>query len=150
LKNHISGGSHFELSNMAAPLRIGFGSRKIWTEHIKNFQCTNFHAFVQICTFPYENPPNSLDYFCTDKKESLICLLAFAPALEGHFRIARPVRLSVPWRSCLGYRKAGCLQLSHRQPPQMCGLLSGCGVFAITQVVYFSSTWMLVRGPPSS
>jgi len=62
LKNHISGGSHFELSNMAAPLRIGFGSRKIWTEHIKNYQCTNFHAFVQICTFPHENPPNSLDY----------------------------------------------------------------------------------------
>ena len=46
---------------MAAPLRIGFGSRKIWTEHIKNYQRTNFHAFVQICTFPHENPPNSLD-----------------------------------------------------------------------------------------
>jgi len=30
LKNHISGGSHFELSNMVAPLRIGFGSWKIW------------------------------------------------------------------------------------------------------------------------
>ena len=89
----------------------------------------------------------SISCFCTDKKESLICLLAFAPALEGHFRIARSVRLSVPWRSCLGYRQAGCLQLSHRQPPQMCGLWSGCGVFAITQVVYFSSTWMLVRGP---
>ena len=27
-----------------------------------------------------------------------------------------------PWRSCLGYRHAGCLQLSHRQPPEMCGL----------------------------
>ena len=49
---------------MAAPLRIGFGSRKIWTEHIKNYQCTNIHAFVQICTFPHENPPNSLDYRC--------------------------------------------------------------------------------------
>jgi len=47
---------------MAAPLRIGFGSRKIWTEHIKNYQCTNIHAFVQICTFLHENPPNCLNY----------------------------------------------------------------------------------------
>ena len=62
-KNHISGGSHFELYNMAAPLRIGFGSRKICTEHIKTYQCTNFHAFVQICTFPHENPPNCLNYW---------------------------------------------------------------------------------------
>ena len=36
--------------------------------------------------------------------------------------LARSVRLSVPWRSCLGYRHAGCLQLSHRRPPGMCGL----------------------------
>ena len=28
----------------------------------------------------------------------------------------------VPWRSCLGYRHACCLQLSHRWPPEMCGL----------------------------
>jgi len=47
---------------MAAPLRIGFGSRKIWTEHIKNYQCTDFHAFVQICTFPHENPPKYPNY----------------------------------------------------------------------------------------
>ena len=43
------------------------------------------------------------------------------PALRGHFGMARSVRLSVPWRSCLGYRHAGCLQLSHRRPPEMCG-----------------------------
>ena len=36
--------------------------------------------------------------------------------------LARSVRLSVPWRSCLGYRHAGCLQLSHRRLPEMCGL----------------------------
>jgi len=42
---------------MAAPLRIGFGSRKIWTERIKNYQCTNFHAFVQICTFSHVQIP---------------------------------------------------------------------------------------------
>ena len=45
---------------------------------------------------------------------------------RGHFGIARSVRLfvrqSVPWRSCLGYRHAGCLQLSHRRPPEICGL----------------------------
>ena len=31
------------------------------------------------------------------------------------------VRLSVPRRSCLGYRHAGCLHLSHRRSPEMCG-----------------------------
>ena len=40
-----------------------------------------------------------------------------APALDGHFEIAPFVRLSVGWRSWLGYRHAGCLQLSHRRPP---------------------------------
>ena len=30
--------------------------------------------------------------------------------------------MSVPWRSCLGYRHAGCLQLSQRRPPEMYGL----------------------------
>jgi len=44
------------------------------------------------------------------------------PALRRHFGIARSIRLSVPWRSCLGCRHAGCLQLSHRRPPEMCGL----------------------------
>ena len=43
-------------------------------------------------------------------------------ALGRHFGIARSVCLSVPRRSCLGYRHAGCLQLSHRRPPEMCGL----------------------------
>jgi len=43
-------------------------------------------------------------------------------AVSGHLGIARSVRLSVPWRSCLGYRHAGCLQLSHRRPPEMCRL----------------------------
>ena len=44
------------------------------------------------------------------------------------FEIARSVGLSVclsvcPRRSCLGYRHAGCLQLSHRRPPpEMCEL----------------------------
>ena len=33
------------------------------------------------------------------------------------------IRPSVcPMCSCLGYRHAGCLQLSHRRPPAMCGL----------------------------
>jgi len=53
---------------------------------------------------------------------SLPCAYSF-PALGGHFGIARSVRLSIPWRSCLGCRHAGCLQLSHCQPsPEMCGL----------------------------
>jgi len=40
---------------------------------------------------------------------------------RGHFGIARSVLLSVPWRSCPGYRHAGCLHLNQR-PPEMCGL----------------------------
>jgi len=42
--------------------------------------------------------------------------------IGGNFGIARSVLLSFPWRSCLGYRHTGCLQLSHHQPPDMCGL----------------------------
>ena len=49
---------------------------------------------------------------------SILC----SPRPRGHFGIARSVRLSVPWRSCLGYTHAGCLQLSHRRSPEMCGL----------------------------
>ena len=44
------------------------------------------------------------------------------PRPSGHFGITRYVRLSVPWRSCLGYTHTGCLQLSHCRPPEMCGL----------------------------
>jgi len=40
---------------------------------------------------------------------------------SGHFGRVRSVCLSVPWRSWLGYRHAGCLQLSHRRPPEICG-----------------------------
>jgi len=46
----------------------------------------------------------------------------YAPAIGGHFGITsvcQSVRLSVSWRSCLGYRHVGCLQLSHRRPPEM-------------------------------
>jgi len=45
-------------------------------------------------------------------------------AWRMHYGIARSVRLSVPRRSWLGYRHAGCLQLSHHRPPEMCGLLT--------------------------
>ena len=42
------------------------------------------------------------------------------PPSWGHFGTARSFRLSFPWRSC--HRHAGCLQLSHRRPPEKCGL----------------------------
>ena len=45
-----------------------------------------------------------------------------SPTLGGHFGIVWSVRLSVQWQSCLGYRCAACLQLSHHRPPEMCGL----------------------------
>jgi len=50
-KNVFSGGGHFESSNMATPLKIGFGSRQIWVHQVKMYLCTKFDAFVQICTF---------------------------------------------------------------------------------------------------
>jgi len=54
-------------------------------------------------------------WHCCDCSSKLSC-----PWPKGHFGIARSIRLSsVPWRSCLGYRHAGCLQLSHRQPPNV-------------------------------
>jgi len=37
------------------------------------------------------------------------------PPYSGHSGIAQSVRLTVPWRSCLGYTHAGCLQLSYRR-----------------------------------
>jgi len=43
-------GGHFESSNMAAPMKICFGFRQIWIEHIKKYQCTKFHNFRPICT----------------------------------------------------------------------------------------------------
>ena len=69
-----------------------------------------------------------------DSASTRVCLLhpirvfvrslsvSICPRPRGHFGIVRSVRLSVPWRSCLGYRHAGCLQLSHRRPQAMCGL----------------------------
>ena len=90
-KNHISGGSHFELSNMAAPLRIGFGSRKIWTEHIKNYHCTNFHAFVQICTFPHENPPNCPNYMCICQVQQSTLYTTRCTLAVGHCGCSRCV-----------------------------------------------------------
>ena len=51
--------------------------------------------------------------------------IIMSPPWGGHFGIARSVCMSVRLsygRSCLGYRHAGCLQLSHRRPPEMCGL----------------------------
>ena len=47
-------------------------------------------------------------------ERAISCLTDFyADALRGILTIARSARLPVPWRSCLGYRQAGCLQLSH-------------------------------------
>ena len=55
----------------------------------------------------------------------VIISLIITPPPYGAFwnSMIRPsIRLSVPWRSCLGHRHADCLQLSHRRPPEMCGL----------------------------
>ena len=41
-----------------------------------------------------------------------IWLVIIPPAIGGHFWIARSIRLSVPWRSCLGYRHAATCSLA--------------------------------------
>ena len=61
-------------------------------------------------------------YFITSSCCGFVVRLIMPRHQGGQFGIARSVRLSVPWRSCLGYRYAGCLQLSYRRPPEMCGL----------------------------
>ena len=55
----------------------------------------------------------------TPPRHALLCP---GPVIGAHFGIARSVHLSVPWRSCLDYKHAGCLQLGHCRPPEMCGL----------------------------
>jgi len=56
------------------------------------------------------------------RKAGRACFAILCPRPRGYFGIARSVRLSVLWHSCLRYRHAGCLQLSHRRPPEKCGL----------------------------
>ena len=51
----------------------------------------------------------------SDARSSTIWTGLLCPTGGGHFGIAQSVRLSVPWRSSLGYRHAGCLQLSHQR-----------------------------------
>ena len=55
----------------------------------------------------------------TTEKNISTCTVIMPPALGGILELRD---LSVPWRSCLGSRHAGCLQLSHRLLPEMCGL----------------------------
>ena len=52
-------------------------------------------------------------------KPRVCCFQCFGIAWST---VCLSVCLSVPCHSCLGYRHAGCLQLSHRQPPEICGL----------------------------
>jgi len=65
----------------------------------------------------WEGPP-----LTTTESQTTFAGVIMPPALGGHFGIARSIHLSVPWCSCLGYRHAGCLQLSYRRQPEMCGL----------------------------
>jgi len=44
-------GGLFESSNMATPLKIGFGSRQIGVQQVKMYLCTKLDAFVQIGKF---------------------------------------------------------------------------------------------------
>ena len=69
---------------------------------------------------------------------SAVTRLLCPAALMGHFGIARSVHLSVPWRSCLRYRHAGCLQLSRVRTadPSADGRRSAASRTAICRGVY--------------
>ena len=75
------------------------------------------------CGFAKRRLRSSLPAYVTSifHKVAPLCMACYA-SRHRHFGIARSVCLSVPWRSCLGYRHAKCLQLSHRRPPEMCGM----------------------------
>jgi len=64
----------------------------------------------------------------TDKTDICLagafCMFIVPPAVR-HCGIARSVHLSVPWRSCLGYRRTGCLQLAGHQRCADCGRVRG-------------------------
>jgi len=75
-------------------------------------------------SFPFPN--NHFILFASHSMSNDFIIIIMPPLYGEHFEVARSVplsvRLSAPWRSCLGYRHAGCLQLSYRQQPEMCGL----------------------------
>jgi len=67
------------------------------------------------------NFPLSVQQCCIDVDLCSTLLLCLCPrgALWNSV-IAMSVYLSVPWLSCLSCRHAGCLQLCHSWPPEMC------------------------------
>jgi len=81
------------------------------------------HRALQVCvvgrthhcvTYDYPPPPTRHNYtptgHFTPTSPTPFWKLAHTAYYATHFGIARSVRLSVPWRSCLGYRHAGCRQ----------------------------------------
>ena len=64
----------------------------------------------------------NIQRWSTTRNCRFCCLSFIMPPPGGRAFWNSAVHLSVPWRSCLGYRHVGCLQLSHRRPPEMCGL----------------------------
>ena len=59
-KSVLLGGGHFEMSNTATPLRIGFDSRQIWTQQVKNYKCAKFHACSRMCTIFSPTDPTTV------------------------------------------------------------------------------------------
>jgi len=83
---------------------------------------------VSVSNYSHGDSTLSLSLCCSESPEitatPLVAIIVTIPPPygRGQWAILRSVCQSVPWCSCLGYRHAGCLQLSHRRPPEMCGL----------------------------
>jgi len=74
------------------------------------------HAFPSAAIRPH------LRYACDAASLSNQVIISGPRGIFWNSSIRPSVCRSVPWRSCLGYRHAGCLQMIHRRSPEMCGL----------------------------
>ena len=106
----------------------GLGPWKPRTSFVSIFQCCVLQC--KGCLLKHFGHGLQLTVSCVHlhKRYFRCCIISFLrlcvvmpPTLVGTWNsaIRLSVNPSIPWRSCLGYRHAGCLQLRHHQPPEL-------------------------------
>ena len=95
---------------------------KFW--HTARLSRTNRHKVISLKGLGLKNSLKNSPFFLAHPVYTLPMpgCWSVCPCPRGHFGIARSICLSVPRCCCLGYRHAGCLQLSHRWPSKLCRL----------------------------
>jgi len=91
----------------------------LWRQNLNDFHFTSRLEFGPTHIFTQIYAPGLYIVHYTNAYSIAIVI---SPDLGAFWNSA--IRPSVPRRSCLGYRHAGCLQLSHCRPLEMCGLLT--------------------------